>query len=137
MNNKINRLKYYKFVIVTSVVLAVGIVLVILFNNFLKIELTGFFYGIIISYANFLIGLIILLNALNKEGAKFFLIVFGSLVARLFLLLGFIVIGLLFFKFERFSFIFVFFSVYFLLLIAEIIFLLNVEKTEKIEDKKA
>jgi uncharacterized membrane protein SirB2 len=57
---------------------------------------------------------------------------FGGMVIRLFIVLGFIVFGLLVFDFERAGFISSLFCYYFLFLVFELYYIINIKKKKEL-----
>ena len=68
------------------------------------------------------------MNLLDKDNNKFMISIFGSMVVRLFVVLGFIAIGLLLFDFEKAGFVISLFCFYFLFLIFELHYITNIKK---------
>lgn len=68
------------------------------------------------------------MNSLDKDNNKFMISLFGGMVVRLFVVLGFIAIGLLLFDFEKAGFVISLFCFYFLFLIFELHYITNIKK---------
>ncbi len=81
------------------------------------------FYGYLFPTFNFILGVLAIHFGFEKSDKIFLIVVFGGLVARLFLMLGFILITLKFLFVSLNSFIFTTFIFYFYYLIVEIFFL--------------
>ncbi len=68
------------------------------------------------------------MNSLDKDNSKFMISIYGGMVVRLFVVLGFIAIGLLLFDFEEAGFVISLFCFYFLFLIFELHYTTNIKK---------
>jgi len=106
------------------------------FSNTLDpIQFYSIFLGFIFSTTNFVLGVLAIHFGFEKSDKIFLIVVFGGLVARLFLMLILIVIALKFLFVRLNSFIFTTFIFYFYYLIVEI-FILNQKKNFIIKTKQ-
>ncbi|HEY5536941.1 MAG TPA: hypothetical protein VIL99_18650 [Ignavibacteria bacterium] len=120
----------YSIVILSSISL-LTVVLLNLFTQY-KIEPISVFSGWILSLANVLLGTKFIVKAIDKDNKRFFTILFGSMVVRLFVTLIFVLIGLLVFKLNEMFFVFSLFGFYFAFIAIEIIFLNCFSKIKKL-----
>ena len=113
----------------------VGLLTIFFSNTLDPIQFYSLFYGFIFSTTNFLLGVLAIHLGFEKSDKIFLIVVFGGLVARLFLMLILIVIALKFLFVRLNSFIFTTFIFYFYYLIVEI-FILNQKKNFIIKTKQ-
>lgn len=90
------------------------------------------FYGYLFPTFNFVLGVLAIHFGFEKSDKLFLIIVFGGLVARLFLMLGLILMALKFLFVSLNSFIFTTFIFYFYYLLVEIFFLTKKEFVNKL-----
>jgi len=112
----------------------ISLLTVVLLNSFThsKIELISVFSGWILSIANVLLGTKFIAKAIDKDNKRFFTVLFGSMVVRLFVTLIFVLIGLLIFKLNEMFFVFSLFGFYFAFIAIEIIYLNCISKINKL-----
>ena len=95
-------------------------------NNGGAVEFSSVLAAAVINLLNSVIGFKIILRSIDSKNSKQFMVAsLGSMTARLFVLLIIIISGLLFFNFNKKSFIFALFCYYFSFLIIETIFLIK------------
>lgn len=87
----------------------------------------SYFFGVVISSLNFLIGYSAIRFGINKPNKSFLMIVFGAVVIRFFLIFALIVITISFLYVRLNSFIFTTFTFYFYFLVVEILYLKNLK----------
>lgn len=120
-----------KFVFILTIITAVFFASLIILKNIIISDFNAALFSLLLTYLNALIGTKVASIALKKSGKSFMLYSLGSMTVRLFVIMGFIIMGILFFKFDRFTFIISLFSFYFIFLVSEIIFLLRIQKMNK------
>lgn len=112
----------------------ISLLTVVLLNSFTqyKIEPISVFSGWILSLANVLFGTKYIVKVIDKDNKRFFIVLFGSMIVRLFVTLIFVLIGLLVFKLSELFFVFSLFGFYFAFIAIEIIFLNCFSKIKKL-----
>ncbi|MCE1166318.1 MAG: hypothetical protein LWX07_13045 [Bacteroidetes bacterium] len=130
-----NRDFYFRnFVILTVTIFVVSSAVIFIFSRNLGIDFTAFVSAGVINLLNSNIGLKIVLNSIESGSKKFYMVGFGSMVARLFVVLAAVLVGLLAFKLSKISFIFALFFFYFLFLVIETYLLIKrINKQKRIE----
>lgn len=122
---------YRKFVLLVIGVGLISFLIFIVLNNIIevRIQLDDVGLGLLINFLNVIIGTKIIVSSLYKPNKQFLLLSFGSMVLRLMVLIGVVLVVTLWFHNPKVEFIFSFLGFYFLFMIFEIVFFVKYQKT--------
>lgn len=110
-------------ILIIILIFLLTIIILFLIDVFSYSQFVSVLLAFIITTLNFLAGVISAKISLNKNEKTFIKIVFGSMIARLFLMLALLLIALVFLDINPNSFIFSIFIFYIFYLIIEVFYL--------------
>jgi hypothetical protein len=119
--------KFVKRILTFSVVLIVAGIILMYFAGSVHL-VVPFLVGWAISFANSVIGIIVITRAYKTEGKGFFNTILLSMVVRMFAVVGIVAILIILFKIDKINLAVSLFLFYFLFLILEINYLQSKQK---------
>ena len=128
MRNLSGYIRFVLYISLSGLFLFLIFVLIDYFVVSINLEISSIIFSWILCTLNVVIGTKYIMNSLDKDNSKFMISIYGGMVVRLFVVLGFIAIGLLLFDFEKAGFVISLFCFYFLFLIFELHYITNIKK---------
>ena len=128
MRNLSGYIRFVLYIFLSGLLLFLIFLLIDYFVVSINFEISSIIFSWILCTLNVIVGTIYIMNSLDKGNNQFMISLFGSMVVRLFVVLGFIAIGLLLFDFEEAGFVISLFCFYFLFLIFELHYITNIKK---------
>jgi len=128
LRNLSGYIRFVLYILLSGLLLFLIFILIDYFVVSINLEISSIIFSWILCTLNVLVGTKYIMNSLDEGSNKFMISLFGSMVVRLFVVLGFIAIGLLLFDFEEAGFVISLFCFYFLFLIFELHYITNIKK---------
>ena len=128
MRNLSGYIRFVLCIFLSGLLLFLIFLLIDYFVVSINFEISSIIFSWILCTLNVVIGTKYIMNSLDKDNSKFMISIYGGMVVRLFVVLGFIAIGLLLFDFEEAGFVISLFCFYFLFLIFELHYTTNIKK---------
>ena len=128
MRNLSGYIRFVLSIFLSGLLLFLIFILINYFVVSINLEVSSIIFSWILCTLNVVIGTKYIMNSLDKDNNKFMISLFGSMVVRLFVVLGFVGIGLLLFGIKEVGFVISLFCFYFLFLIFELHYITNIKK---------
>jgi|GEM_PF-2331862 len=113
------------FAIIITSVFVISLVLAYIAKLYTEVDIPSVIFSGIINIVVSVFSFILITGSIGSGNQKFMIFSFGSIVARLFIMIIVILAGLLLFKFNKISFIFAVLFFYFLFLFIETVLLVK------------
>lgn len=105
--------------------IASTVIFIIVFNSLGRaVDYPAVISNLVYSVVNVLSGVMVVLSGINKKNSVFFSRLMGSILVRVLIMTGYVVVGLAVFKFEEVNFVLSLFMYYFLFLVLEMFYIL-------------
>jgi len=120
--------KFLSIGIIVSLSILITILILSVTNSYNRIIFKSILFGDIITFLNFVLGLLFILFGINRSDKTFLISIFGGLILRLGVMLGLVLVCLKFLEINEISFIFSLLFFYIFYAIIEIIYLVFSKK---------